>query len=132
MEDFMDPMERVRAQTYYKQMQQDREDKMCKFCDKQITQREMENSNCTMLQSTECFHQVHVDCLRDKTVELKSENKEVKCPRCKEQISEQELKAYLQKEQIDEIDKNVQMNFVKENPNMVSCSCGNIMEMLPG
>jgi uncharacterized protein (DUF2461 family) len=85
-----------------------------------------------MLQSTECFHQVHVDCLRDKTVELKSENKEVKCPRCKEQISEQELKAYLQKEQIDEIDKNVQMNFVKENPNMVSCSCGNIMEMLPG
>lgn len=32
MEDFMDPAERVRAQTYYKQMQQDREDKMCKFC----------------------------------------------------------------------------------------------------
>jgi len=34
MEDFMDPVERERAQTYYQQVQQQAEEKMCKFCDK--------------------------------------------------------------------------------------------------
>ena len=34
MEDFMDPAERQRAKTYYLQVQQQAEEKMCKFCDK--------------------------------------------------------------------------------------------------
>ena len=34
MEDFMEPGERLRAQTYYKQVQQEREDRLCKFCEK--------------------------------------------------------------------------------------------------
>ena len=56
MEDFMEPGERLRAQTYYKQVQQEREERLCKFCEKQINQREMESNNMTMIQSTDCFH----------------------------------------------------------------------------
>ena len=37
MDFFMDAHERQRAATYYKQMQQEIEDRLCKFCDKQIT-----------------------------------------------------------------------------------------------
>ena len=40
MDFFMNAGERERAQTYYKQMQRDREDACCKFCDKQITEAE--------------------------------------------------------------------------------------------
>jgi hypothetical protein len=36
-EDFMDPMERQRAQTYYLQLQREVEDSICKFCKKQVT-----------------------------------------------------------------------------------------------
>jgi len=39
-EDFMDHGERQRAQTYYKQIQQMKEDSLCKFCDKAITDRD--------------------------------------------------------------------------------------------
>jgi hypothetical protein len=34
MDDFMDAGERERALTYYKQVQQEKEEKMCKFCEK--------------------------------------------------------------------------------------------------
>jgi hypothetical protein len=37
MEAFMDFGERERAATYYKQMQQLKEESLCKFCDKMIT-----------------------------------------------------------------------------------------------
>ena len=40
MEMFMDPGERQRAQTYYKQLERDAEDRMCHFCKKQITDRD--------------------------------------------------------------------------------------------
>jgi len=48
-DDFMDPSERKRAQTYYEQVMKEAEDRMCKFCDKQITQQEMEQGLMTML-----------------------------------------------------------------------------------
>ncbi len=86
----------------------------------------------TMIQSTDCFHQVHIECLKEKTIELKSENKNVNCPKCGKNIQDFELKQYLEKQQLDEIDKRVLMQIVKENDAMVSCSCGNIIEMAPG
>lgn len=76
----------------------EREERLCKFCEKQITQREMENNNMTMIQSTECFHQVHVDCLREKIIALKSESKSVLCPKCQLGIQDFELNQYLDQE----------------------------------
>ena len=34
MDNFMDPTERKRAQTYYEHMQREAEERMCKFCDR--------------------------------------------------------------------------------------------------
>ena len=39
---------------------------------------------------------------------------------------------YLDEEQKIEIEKNQQMELVKVGENMVSCQCGNIMELVPG
>ena len=49
MDFFMSPVERERAATYYQAMQRELEDKMCKFCDKQITEMDMSENNMTML-----------------------------------------------------------------------------------
>ena len=41
MDNFMDPSERNRAQTYYEHMKREAEERMCKFCDRQITEKDM-------------------------------------------------------------------------------------------
>ena len=48
-DDFMDPAERKRAQTYYEQVQKEKEDSICKYCDRQIKNSDMESGNMTML-----------------------------------------------------------------------------------
>lgn len=39
---------------------------------------------------------------------------------------------YLDDDQKMEIEKNQRMELVKVSENMVSCQCGNIMELIPG
>lgn len=86
----------------------------------------------TMLQSTECFHQVHIDCLKEEAIRLLSENDSVKCARCHATVQQYELRDYLSKEEQQAIEKRQEMQIVKLNPNFVSCSCGNIMELEAG
>ena len=88
---FMAPQERERAQTFYLQLQREREDQLCKFCEKVILDIDMENNNMTMLQTTDCFHQVHIDCLREECKDKLSNCEEVKCPRCQVPIASAEL-----------------------------------------
>ena len=59
----------------------------------------------TMLQSSECFHQVHIDCLREEAIKLLSENESVKCARCNKTVQEYELKDYLEKDELETIEK---------------------------
>mmetsp|Transcript_11811 Transcript_11811/g.19957 ORF Transcript_11811/g.19957 Transcript_11811/m.19957 type:complete len:495 (+) Transcript_11811:782-2266(+) len=129
---FMDQEERSRAQSYYQQVQQEAELNMCKFCNKQINDIEKRNNNVTMLQSSDCFHQCHIDCLREEAVNQMSNSQSVKCPRCKENIQQWELNTMLSEEEKKTIEKNQILSIVKENPNFVSCHCGNIMEFVPG
>ncbi len=53
---FMEPAERQRADTYMKQMQQEIDERLCKFCNKQITEIDQRQENVTFLQTTDCFH----------------------------------------------------------------------------
>jgi len=46
-------------------------------------------------------------------------------------VSEQEFNMYLG-DQREEYDKIVLANFMKENPDLVRCNCGNIMCVEPG
>lgn len=85
-----------------------------------------------MLQTTDCFHQVHIDCLREATIKKLSDCEDVQCPRCKEPIAAAELNQFLTPEERAEIEKNQTLQIVKANPSFVSCTCGNIMEMMPG
>lgn len=49
IDNFMSKDERERAQTYYKNLQFENEEKLCKYCDKAITQIDQENMKMTML-----------------------------------------------------------------------------------
>ena len=48
-----------------------------------------------MLQSTECFHQVHVDCFKRHVILQKAKLGEVKCPRCQAMVQDHEAFKYL-------------------------------------
>lgn len=124
--------EKERASTIYKQMQQMREESLCMLCNQFITEEDQVNSNLYLLQSTDCFHQVHVDCFREEIVKQKSENKPVKCPRCHKEIAEFECKQFISEEDEKKIEKGQLMQIIKENPDLVSCSCGNMMMMEEG
>lgn len=85
-----------------------------------------------MLQSTDCFHQCHIDCLREEAIKQKSENENVKCGRCLGVVADYEFNEYLSPDDKELIEKSQQMQIVKLNPNFVCCQCGNVMELLPG
>ena len=87
-------------------MQQQKEESICKFCGKQITEADLLDSNMTMLQTSDCFHQVHIDCLREVTIAKLSQNENVNCPKCSNQVFQHELKEYLNEEQIKTIENN--------------------------
>ena len=65
----------------------------------------MSGGHMTMLQSSDCFHQVHIDCLKEEAIKLLSENESVKCARCHNTVQEYELKDYLEKEELETIEK---------------------------
>jgi hypothetical protein len=128
----MDPAERQRAQTFYENMRREKEDSCCKFCDKVITQDEMAKGKVTMLQSTDCWHQVHISCLVEEALRQLSKSEPVCCPRCDANIQQYELNEYLTPEHKAQIEKNQILEIVKANPDMVNCTCGNAMMMEPG
>ena len=113
-------------------MQQLRDESVCKYCNQLITDNDAQNNNLTMLQSTDCFHQVHIDCFKEAIIKAKANYEPVKCPRCGAEVQDFELNQYLTKEEQAEIEKSQRMNIIKMNPNLISCSCGNIMEMQKG
>lgn len=82
----MNPVERERAQTYYQMVKREAEERTCKFCNRQITAEEEKNNGKTFIQSTDCFHQVHIDCLKEAAIRLMSEDLPVKCPNCQGMI----------------------------------------------
>lgn len=99
IDDFMAPHERERAKTYYQQVQREAEERTCKFCAKQITAEEELNNGKTFIQSTECFHQVHIDCLKENAIKQRSMDEIVKCPSCQGHIQTYELNEYLTPEE---------------------------------
>lgn len=57
-----------------------------------------------MLQSTDCFHTVHLQCFKGRAKEALTENSNVFCPTCNKQVAEYELKSYLDADEIKEIE----------------------------
>lgn len=63
---------------------------------------------------------------------MMSDSKPVLCPRCGKQVADFECKQFLSEEDQKAIDKGQLMGLIRDNPNLISCQCGNMMEMVPG
>ena len=72
-----------------------------------------------MIQSTECWHRVHIDCLKEVLIKNKKNNDPTKCPTCGQVIQDYELNEYLSKEEIADIEKAVIANMLKVSPDFV-------------
>ena len=83
--------------------------------------------------STECFHMIHKQCLSETAVQQIKKSKTICCPKvdCRKQIQDWELRDYMGRD-YEELEKIIQAQFMAENPNLVSCSCGNVMEVVQG
>lgn len=105
--------EQQMAQQYYERLAMEEELKKCKFCNKKITDEEEKNGGKTMLQSSECFHQVHIDCLKEVAIKKRSCDENVDCPDCHQRVQVWELNEYLTAEDQQEINKGQTQNIVK-------------------
>ena len=65
------------------------------FCNQFISEDDQLNQNLYMLQTTDCFHQIHVDCFREEIIKKMSASEPVLCPRCGKQIQDFECRQFL-------------------------------------
>jgi hypothetical protein len=76
---------------------------------------------------------IHRQCLSETAVKQIKKSKMICCPRpdCKKQIQDWELRDYMGKD-YEEVEKFIQAQIMEENPNLISCSCGNLIELEEG
>ena len=84
---------------------------ICKFCDKGIS----DDQGSLMLQSTDCFHSVHLDCFKQFAKVALTSNQVLPCPECGKSIQQFEMKNYLSEEEIQEIEKSQVESLVAKN-----------------
>ncbi len=115
----MEIMESYRQQEEYEK---------CIVCRKSITKEDEARENKVIIWSTDCFHMTHKKCFLAHLMQLAKKGLDITCPKeeCKKLVSEQEINMYLG-EQRDEYEKAVLAIFIKNNPDLVRCNCGNIM-----
>ena len=88
-----------------------------------------------MLQSTECFHTVHLQCFRARALQALIDNQPLTCPTCHKSVSDQEKKAYLDESEIKDIEKRQLDQFIGNQQNMAKCpdeACGYMIEVAQG
>jgi hypothetical protein len=122
----MDIMESYRQQQEYER---------CVICTKAFNKEDEVTDNKLILWSTDCFHMVHKKCFVKKAfMQIKQGGDQVTCPEqnCRKPIQEVELNMYLDDEQKGELEKLMLAKFLKDNPDLVKCNCGNMMEVVQG
>ena len=94
-----------------------------------------------MLQTTDCFHMIHIKCFKDivfmyinTLISVRSAKNGIppKCPDCSQTIAEVEYKQFLTKEEVEDLEKEHQLYLVRSNPNFIQCSCGCVLEIMQG
>ena len=74
---------------------------ICKFCMKGIQKDEPE----MLLQSTDCFHIVHLSCFKQRSIKALINNEPLKCPECNMDVSSLEMKGMLLPEELEKIEE---------------------------
>lgn len=120
-------------QSYLDIQREQNEYNKCVCCSRSFTAREEQQNMKLMLTSTECFHLLHKHCLSETAVHQIKKTKTIVCPKpdCKKQVQDWELREYMGND-YEEVEKIVQAQFMADNPNLVTCSCGNVMEVVEG
>ena len=85
-----------------------------------------------MIQSTDCFHQVHQYCFHKEARVAGLNLREVHCPVCDKMIADYEVRQQLNKKDLKEIADKEMNELLKSNPMLRKCPCGNLMEVLQG
>lgn len=57
--------EDILYERYLKEQQQIDSFETCKACNRHVTPEEQERQEITLLQSTDCFHMIHIKCFKD-------------------------------------------------------------------
>ena len=104
----------------------------CVKCKNVFSKEDEQMHRKIFLQSTECFHEIHKKCFIDLILSDFSKEQVAKCPECQGNIMEFEINEYLNQEQREELDKQIMQNMVRGNPNLIQCSCGDIIELVQG
>ena len=103
----------------------------CGICEAEIA----EGQDIVMIQSTDCFHTVHMECFKERGKQCLIEDMVMVCPECRKIIDENEIKNYLSSEEIEQIDKMKLDKMLQQQGNIARCpleNCGNVMEVSPG
>jgi hypothetical protein len=105
----------------------------CIVCKKSFSKEDEVIGNKLIIWSTDCMHMTHKKCFLAHLFQLAKKSLDITCPKddCKKLVSEQEFNMYLG-DQREEYDKIILANFMKENPDLVRCNCGNIMYVEQG
>ena len=101
---------------------------LCHFCHAPI----LPDDNSVLLQSTECFHSVHLACFKNSAREALTDNSSMFCPECGRQISVVEMRNYFDQEELEEIEKRQMQKLIGSNINLKKCPCGFMMEAAQG
>ena len=80
----------------YEQLSARQKKDICKFCNRPIN----EGENNVILQSSECYHNVHLECFRTNAKQSLAENIVLYCPECAQAVSAVEQKAYLDADEL--------------------------------
>ena len=76
---------------------------LCHFCNRGISPED----ETVLLQTTECFHSVHLQCFKQSAKNALRTNTALHCPQpdCLKQINVSEMRNYLSQDEIEEIEK---------------------------
>ena len=84
---------------------------ICKFCMKGIFPDQPE----MLLQSTDCFHIVHLSCFKQRSIKALINNEPLKCPECEMDVSSLEMRGMLLPEELEKIEEEQMKKFYESN-----------------
>ena len=101
----------------------------CGFCNDIIQSEEEE----ILLQTTECFHMVHLKCFKERSMHALINEEPLQCPDCFSIVDRVEMESVLQQEEKNHISDQLMKKYMEScGLNLATCPCGSIMEVSPG
>lgn len=79
-----------------------------------------------------CAHILCKACFTTVVQESYPDRQRAQCPECSDQITDYEIKNIIGAENFEILQKQILMKFISEDQSLVTCQCGNVMEVVQG